>query len=520
MPGGVGVDRFAHVRHRRGGRWQVGERAARGGGEHRGTQRDRLGLGAQMQVAAGDVSVLAQQRLVARAAAGHHHAGDPMARRVQAVDDVARAIGQGLDRRQILARQRVLPVLQRQPGDHSARQRIGPRGAIAVVVRQHVQVARRFGLARLQRRHPFVSNVVDAAAGFPRGGLQRRPRIVLAQRPIDQGPGRALAALVQPPLWQHGAEIRTPDARHHDGLAAHREMAARGAADDRQPALGCGAKQCHAARVRVDDAGGNDGADRQAKIGGGLRAQASGGGAKVSNFGGDQARQVGQADGVQQSGAEVLLVRQIVPLARQGANTGEVGAGRPPDHVVCKIKITPDRGVAIGEVPAQPQDLRQFHFDADLATDIGQGRIVSGVDRGGFGDRAMIHPHDDVACRIGVLGDRNRGAFTADRDQRAGSVEADPTDGGRRNARLGHSRPHRGAGLRPDVARRLLEHIGARIKLQDRPYGERQFGAGAIEHAGAHAAGSHVDADKGRSRHAWVPVSHEICCFGCNAAGL
>ena len=110
-------------------------------------------------------------------------------------------------------------------------------------------------------------------------------------------------------------------------------------------------------------------------------------------------------------------------------------------------RIGPRRAVAVhrrvagSKIPVQPQDLRQRHLDADLATDIGQRGIVRGIDRGRLGHRTVIHPHDDVALRIGVLGHRDGRAVHTDGDQRARGVESNAADGLRCNTGLASAAP-------------------------------------------------------------------------------
>ena len=58
------------------------------------------------------------------------------------VDDVARAVRDGLDRREVEERERVDGVGQLEARDHPAQRRIGARRAVAVVIGQHVQLAR------------------------------------------------------------------------------------------------------------------------------------------------------------------------------------------------------------------------------------------------------------------------------------------------------------------------------------------------------------------------------------------
>ena len=61
-----------------------------------------------------------------------------------------------------------------------------------------------------------------------------------------------------------------------------------------------------------------------------------------------------EADGGQQRFAEAVLVRQIIPLAGQRADAGDVRLGETPGQVVGKIEEAPCGGVTFGKVLLEP----------------------------------------------------------------------------------------------------------------------------------------------------------------------
>ena len=278
-------------------------------------------------------------------------------------------------------------------------------------------------------------------------------------------------------------------------------MTARGSADDRETALRCGTEQRHAAGVGVDDARCHRDARCQAEVRRrslGQRARSRTQGAHLHRHSRQQIEQVHRG---QQRLAEPLFVRQVVPLAGEGADACHVGAGRAPHQIIRKIEVALHRRMALGEMPLQPKYLRQFHLDADLATDIGERLVVRPVDVGGLGDGAMVHPHDDVALGICVLGHRDAAPIGTNGDQRTGGVEADTADRGGAKPAVRDGLTHCVTELLPDVARRLLEHIAARIELLDRPHDVGQPITAAVENRGTHAARTDIHADERTTAH-------------------
>ena len=489
-------DAPARAHHRRGGGGQVGEGARGDRGEQRRAERHRVLLLDQVEVAAERVGVFLQQQRVLRPAAAEHDAVDPMPRVVHAVDDVPRAVGERLHGGEVEPRQRVGARLQRQPRHEAAGTRVRPGRAVAVVVGKDVQVAGRLRLALAQRGDPVVQHRVDAALLARRGLLRQRPRIALPQRPVEQRPGGALAALVEPHARQHGAEVRTPDPGDHDRLAACDHVAVRGAADQRQAALGTAADQREAPGVRVDDPGGDDGPGCEPEGRGRGVGQPAGRAAQRQ----DLLRQLGpdvvETDGGQHRSREAVLVREVVPLAGQRADARGVDAAAAPDEVVGEVEKAPRRGVAVREVPAQPEHLGQFHLDADLAADVHERRVARRVDRRGLLAGAVVHPHDDVARGIAVLGHRDRPAVGAHGDERAGGVEADRRHRVGGNAGRCDGLAHGGGRRRPDVGRRLLDEPGARVELLDRAQGEGEPPPVAVVETRAHARRADVHTQK------------------------
>ncbi len=247
--------------------------------------------------------------------------------------------------------------------------------------------------------------------------------------------------------------------------------------------------------MRVDDAGGHDHAPRQSEIAGRRRSQHARRRAQRQDPLRQPGTEIGQADGTQHRLGKAALVRQVVPLAGQRANAGRVGTATAPDQVVGQVEEPRRRPIAVRAMPLQPQDLGQLHLDADFAADVGERRVAGRVDRRRLVGRAVVHPHDDVALRIAVLGDRDGPAVHANSDQRAGGVEAEGRDGIDRHAGQRHRFAHRRTGLAPDVGRRLLGEIGPRMKLPDGSHGEGEASTRVVVEAGTHARRSHVDAD-------------------------
>ena len=119
------------------------------------------------------------------------------------------------------------------------------------------------------------------------------------------------------------------------------------------------------------------------------------------------------------------------------------------------------------------------------------------VDQTGFGNRAMVHPDDDVASRLARRADRQRIGASVEHHQRARRIEADALDGRRRNRCFRHRGADRGGARRPDFGRRLLDDAARLMPNRDRMPGGRQQRSLFVEHAGARARCPDVDTDEG-----------------------
>ncbi len=145
--------------------------------------------------------MFAQEHGVLGAAAAGQDGVDPVALGVQRIDDVAGAVGDPLDRRQIGDGEVVQGIGQRQTGDDALEGRIGARRAVAVEIGQNVAVPRHGGgifHVGGKCRQPVVQQLIDGAAfglrrGFGLDAAGMRPDDV-----IDQRAGCRLSALVQP----------------------------------------------------------------------------------------------------------------------------------------------------------------------------------------------------------------------------------------------------------------------------------------------------------------------------------
>ncbi len=120
------------------------------------------------------------------------------------------------------------------------------------------------------------------------------------------------------------------------------------------------------------------------------------------------------------------------------------------------------------------------------------------------GDRAMVHPDDDVAPVVAVAGDRDRLALRVQRDERARCVEPDPddfrgVDGRDRVANRGTNRV-------PNVVRRLLDVIRLGMPGFDRVFAAPRGPPVSREAARARTPGPDVDAD--HIAHAYPLLAH------------
>ena len=472
------------------------EGAAGHGTEQRSAQRDRVLLADQMDLAAGGIGVFAQPVRVLGTATAHHDTLDLVSGGVHALDDVARAVGQSLQCREVQPGQRILALFQRESDDHAAGMRVGARRTVAVMVGQHVQVACRPLLARLQIGKPVVEHSVAIALLGLGGGFQQWPGIALAQCPVNQRAGGALPTFTEPPAGNHRAVIRPPNTGHHDRVRVDHHVAVRCTADDRQTAQGFRADQRQTAGVSVDDACRDNHTRGQSQFSSGPGAQFPGGGTERQNLRRNLAGDVRKAHGAEQRLAETVLVGQIIPFARERAHAGDIGIRQAPDEVIGKIEEAPRRGVTLREVLLEPQHLGQFHLDADLATDVGQGGVLGRVDRRSLRPGAVVHPHDDVVLRFARIGDGHRLAAGADRHQRAGRVDADRNDARRIDRRASHRLANGGAGLCPDIGGRLFNVQRFRMELFDRAHGEGQSLPVCVEQARTHTGRADIDAQK------------------------
>ena len=122
-------------------------------------------------------------------------------------------------------------------------------------------------------------------------------------------------------------------------------------------------------------------------------------------------------------------MRKVVPFAGEGAQAGGVLARRFPDQKIGKVEKAPGLIPGFRMMSLQPQQFWQFHFNTHLAAHVAQGRIACGIDANGFFVSTMIHPHNDVLrCRT-VGGHAQAVTLSIQRDQRAGGVEANRTNG-------------------------------------------------------------------------------------------
>jgi len=110
--------------------------------------------------------------------------------------------------------------------------------------------------------------------------------------------------------------------------------------------------------------------------------------------------------------------------------------------------------------------------------------------------RAVIHPDDDVALGIAGGADGQRTAAPAQHDQRAGRIEADAGDGGRRHAGLPDGPADGEANGAPDVVARLLDDLAGLAEEGNFVPRRPDQPARPVEHAGTRAAGPDVDAEE------------------------
>ena len=100
---------------------------------------------------------------------------------------------------------------------------------------------------------------------------------VQANDVIQQGAGRRLAALVEPPARQHGTQVRPPDTTHRPWSRRKRHVAGGRAGDQAEPPVErrgtTGGPRTHDAQgagMRVDQPGADPASGGQAEMGGGF----------------------------------------------------------------------------------------------------------------------------------------------------------------------------------------------------------------------------------------------------------
>jgi hypothetical protein len=105
---------------------------------------------------------------------------------------------------------------------------------------------------------------------------------------------------------------------------------------------------------------------------------------------------------LQQVSGPALLVREVIPLAPQRAQTAYGVFRGPINQEVGQIEKQGRALELLRAVALEPKQLGQFHFGADLTADIAQGLVACGINGVGLGDGAVIHPHDDVVIVIAI----------------------------------------------------------------------------------------------------------------------
>ena len=223
---------------------------------------------------------------------------------------------------------------------------------------------------------------------------------------LEQGARGALAALAEPHPRHHRAEVGSPDARYEARLARDRHVARARARDEREVLVhGLGpAQRSETARVRVDDPDGDRDGSRQTELRGRRRGQGPRGCAEREHAATDPAvlEQRVDAGGAPERLVEARLVRQVPPLAPQGADAARVVSGRTEHEVVGQIEGLTDGVEGSRQLGPQPRELGHLHLGRQPPPDVAQ-RLGAGRRQPlGLRRRAVIHPHDDVAVRRAV----------------------------------------------------------------------------------------------------------------------
>ena len=105
--------------------------------------------------------------------------------------------------------------------------------------------------------------------------------------------------------------------------------------------------------------------------------------------------------------SSVVRGREI-PLAGQRADRTRRRSGGAKRKIVGEVEEMTGRPVSRRQVPLQPKQFGNFHFRRDRAADIAEHVVLRLVDLTGFGDRAMIHPDDDISPLVAGRADRQR----------------------------------------------------------------------------------------------------------------
>ena len=246
------------------------------------------------------------------------------------------------------------------------------------------------------------------------GGMRRRDGLVIGgMRPdemIDRRTGGGLAAFVEPEPGNHSRIIGTPDARDEARLGRRRHDAGRGSHDvgkaaahiDRLARLRAPADRADASGVGVDQRRADRRSLEQAEIARGRFRQAgaqrrAGCDDLVSDFRVIVRGKIAKTDALEIAAAPALFVGEIIPFAGERAHRTRRRSGGAKRKIVGEIEEMTGRAIGRRQVPLQPKQFWNFHFRRDRAADIAKHVVLRLVDLAGFGDRAMIHPDDDIA---------------------------------------------------------------------------------------------------------------------------
>ena len=205
---------------------------------------------------------------VLRATTAGEQRVDPVALPIHFFKNMSRAIGDGLNRGQVVQCEIISRGGERKSGRRAFEGRIGSRRAIAVKVGLDVEVAREcsgkfYPVGFSKDVESLVEQFVDCAALFLGGALQRLGRRVRIDHMIDQRAGGGLTSFGEPHPGHHRGEIWPPDPINKKRLGGNRHVARRGAADQREATLQgsrsrllvgyWGAKHTQAAGMRIND---------------------------------------------------------------------------------------------------------------------------------------------------------------------------------------------------------------------------------------------------------------------------